>query len=350
MPAAAAPAAPLLTTRQDMERTVEEDEALRPGCSAAFSFPSGGEEALGVVAEVREPRTVDVGACARPVLRCACVPHCPLATESVVRRMRSALAAAHGVQLAAAVLLRPHTVPKTTSGKISRHRCRSAFLQCKLEEPLHQWRLPAVPSEDVEDGAEGGSAVAAAAADDAAAAAAAYACGEAEANDAATAAESGAPVADEQLPLPAGMDVRRELVRDVARLLHVPAEEVSESEPLPTLGMDSMAMTQLRGLLHDKYGAVVPDEELYAEDVTLARLAELVEQARTSGGSELAPAQPDAEAGPATPVRAVPPPAAAEPAVRRPPPLQMEPESPAAGAPRRRRRSLWARFCPCCPR
>ncbi|HZF08613.1 MAG TPA: amino acid adenylation domain-containing protein [Thermoanaerobaculia bacterium] len=99
---------------QDVEWTVERSHpALRPGCGAAFAVETalegGTEEGLAVVQEV------DVRAGA------------PL-TE-VAAAIRQALAEEHEVQPAALVLVKPGSVPKTTSGKVQRRACRDLFLQ-----------------------------------------------------------------------------------------------------------------------------------------------------------------------------------------------------------------------------
>jgi hypothetical protein len=52
--------------------------------------------------------------------------------ESLAQRIRRALTAQHGVAAHHVVLIKEKTVPKTTSGKISRYRVRTAFLENSL--------------------------------------------------------------------------------------------------------------------------------------------------------------------------------------------------------------------------
>ncbi|MDI3287042.1 type I polyketide synthase [Polyangium sp. 15x6] len=100
---------------QDIEFTVERcHEALRLGCSAAFSIEVGGEERLVVAAEMRDTR----------------VP------EGIVETIRQAVAEAHEIPVHALALLSPGTIPKTSSGKIQRRATRSEFLDGKLEALL----------------------------------------------------------------------------------------------------------------------------------------------------------------------------------------------------------------------
>lgn len=100
---------------QDIELTVEKSHpALRPGCGAAFAVEVKGEERLVVVQEVE-----------RSYLR-------KLNLNEVVENIRRAVAAEHALQVYATVLVKTGSIPKTSSGKIQRHTCRSGFLSGSL--------------------------------------------------------------------------------------------------------------------------------------------------------------------------------------------------------------------------
>lgn len=100
---------------QDIELTLEKSHpALRPGCGAAFTVSMKGEERLVIVQEVE-----------RNYLR-------KLNVNEVVESIREAVAAEHGLQVYAAVLLKTGSIPKTSSGKIQRHACRTGFLAGSL--------------------------------------------------------------------------------------------------------------------------------------------------------------------------------------------------------------------------
>jgi acyl-CoA synthetase (AMP-forming)/AMP-acid ligase II len=107
---------------QDIERTIETDARIRPGCSAAFSITTGGSagegtkgsEALILIAELRDPAKVDA--------------------SELAKLLRTNVSKVHGVQLAGLSLLKPKTVPKTTSGKIARRWCRVAYEGKQLQE------------------------------------------------------------------------------------------------------------------------------------------------------------------------------------------------------------------------
>ncbi len=99
---------------QDLERTAElSHAALRPSCGVAFSIAVENEQRLVLVYEV-EPRF-------RGQL------------DEVIEQVRRALAEAHELQVHAFLLVRPRTIPKTSSGKVRRQACRSMFLDGKLE-------------------------------------------------------------------------------------------------------------------------------------------------------------------------------------------------------------------------
>ena len=100
---------------QDIESTVENSHpALRPGCGAAFSIESDGEERLVVVQEVDNSKKAEL--------------------SDITDSIRQSVAERHELQLYAAVLVKPATIPKTSSGKIQRFECRKQFLEGKLEE------------------------------------------------------------------------------------------------------------------------------------------------------------------------------------------------------------------------
>jgi acyl-CoA synthetase (AMP-forming)/AMP-acid ligase II len=100
---------------QDIEETVEKSHpALRVGCGAAFTVEVKGEERLVIVQEVE-----------RTYLR-------SLNVNEVVGNIYQAIAAQHGLQTYATVLLKTGSIPKTSSGKIQRYACRDGFLKGTL--------------------------------------------------------------------------------------------------------------------------------------------------------------------------------------------------------------------------
>lgn len=108
---------------QDIELTAESSHAAcQVGGGAAFSIEVNGDEQLVVIQEVtRQARKGDMG--------------------QVFKAIRSAISENHDLQVYAIVLIRPLSVPKTSSGKIQRHAARNAFLEGTLDV-IEEWRAP----------------------------------------------------------------------------------------------------------------------------------------------------------------------------------------------------------------
>ena len=95
---------------QDLEHCAEEASGLvRAGCVAAFAVEIDGRERVVIVAELERGKRdkADV-----------------LAAFDAIRKR---LATEHEVATEAIVLVRPNSIPKTSSGKIQRHACRRQF-------------------------------------------------------------------------------------------------------------------------------------------------------------------------------------------------------------------------------
>jgi fatty-acyl-CoA synthase len=101
---------------QEIEEVTGEISGIRRGCVAAFGVPDSrtGTERLIIVAETRMRKTEDV-----EQLRVEVVAH----VDSCL-----------GLPPDVVELVTPHTVPKTSSGKIRRDACKSLFLDGGLEK------------------------------------------------------------------------------------------------------------------------------------------------------------------------------------------------------------------------
>ncbi|DAZ99543.1 TPA: hypothetical protein N0F65_005415 [Lagenidium giganteum] len=231
---------------QDLEATAETHDDVRPGCTAAFSFADGTEnngeaEKLALVAELREA-DMDQKA-------------------SLCAKIRTAIAREHGVKVTLIVLLKPRTIPKTTSGKISRSRCKKAFEEKTLEEVYRNEDIigdapdtdDAVEDMTMDRSVDSGEV----------------------ANKATGPRPSGT---DRETKLPSTIAdepperVLAFLKTELAQLLSIERNQINPSTPLQELGMDSMALTQLQGIITQKYNVHVDEELLYNEATTLASL------------------------------------------------------------------------------
>jgi acyl-CoA synthetase (AMP-forming)/AMP-acid ligase II len=106
----------------DIEFTVQQAHpALMTNGGAAFTLELRGKEQLVIVQEVE-----------RTYLR-------KLEPQLVLKAIRQAVTSQHGLDLHAVVLVKPGTIPKTSSGKIRRRACQAAFNNDQLEI-IDDWR------------------------------------------------------------------------------------------------------------------------------------------------------------------------------------------------------------------
>ncbi|NJM88373.1 MAG: fatty acyl-AMP ligase [Hydrococcus sp. RU_2_2] len=110
---------------QDIEWTVEQSHSLiRPNCAAGFSVEIGGEEKLVVIAEIernyiKRSNNGNSGEDIEP--------------KQLIQAIRKAVSGQHELQVYDILLLKPGTIPKTSSGKIQRHLCRTHYLAGNFE-------------------------------------------------------------------------------------------------------------------------------------------------------------------------------------------------------------------------
>lgn len=119
---------------QDIEATVEAaDPALNPAGAAAFGYRDE---------KTQQERVVVVAEVARTSLR-------RIDPEALVRTVRQQVLEAHEILVADVVLIRPGALPKSSSGKVQRNRCRTLYLNHELDvvaDPASAAREPAAES------------------------------------------------------------------------------------------------------------------------------------------------------------------------------------------------------------
>ena len=114
---------------QDIERTAElSHPALQPGSCAAFALRIDGVEQVGIAAEVQ-----------RTALR-------TLDGPAVVSAIRRAVLEAHELSVFAVTLLKPVTLPKTSSGKLQRFAARAGWESGTLESVYSDREPPGAAS------------------------------------------------------------------------------------------------------------------------------------------------------------------------------------------------------------
>jgi acyl-CoA synthetase (AMP-forming)/AMP-acid ligase II/acyl carrier protein len=108
---------------QDIERTVELCHPLcLPGGAAAFTVEHEGEERLVVVQELTRQGSREAP------------------SETIIEAIRHGIAAEHDAEVFAIVLLKSGGLPKTSSGKVQRHACRTAYSANELAS-VACWQL-----------------------------------------------------------------------------------------------------------------------------------------------------------------------------------------------------------------
>ncbi|WLH94188.1 AMP-binding protein [Pseudomonas hefeiensis] len=101
---------------QDIEQTIEREvEVVRKGRVAAFAVNDGGEEGIGIAAEI-----------SRSVQKI-------LPPEALIKAIRQAVAEACQQAPSVVVLLNPGALPKTSSGKLQRSACRTRLVDGSLD-------------------------------------------------------------------------------------------------------------------------------------------------------------------------------------------------------------------------
>jgi acyl-CoA synthetase (AMP-forming)/AMP-acid ligase II len=127
---------------QDIELTVEHSHpSIRPGGCAAFAVEIDDGERLAIVAEVESlsrlvafQKNGEAGVRRRE----------PLDAGAITRAIRRAVAEEHDVRAHAVALIQPGSIPKTSSGKLQRYACRTAFLNGSLAMLLEGGNADAV--------------------------------------------------------------------------------------------------------------------------------------------------------------------------------------------------------------
>lgn len=191
--------------------------ALADSAGAAFPVEDEGGEALAVVHEVH-------------------LNFRSFAPAEIVAAVRKAVGEEYQLPVAHCALVRFASLPKTSSGKVQRYRCRELFLGDKLDA----WFTT---------GGAGRAAAPAAAMDGA-------------------------------LPLPAAEFEK--LRAGIASILGIDAAALDPDRPLVQQGLSSMAAVELQGLCETEFGAKLRYEDFF-EPWTIRRLAAIIAERRAGG-------------------------------------------------------------------
>jgi acyl-CoA synthetase (AMP-forming)/AMP-acid ligase II/acyl carrier protein len=232
---------------QDIEWTVQSSHiALRAGGGAAFSVEVNGVERLVIVQEVE-----------RSAVR-------QLPVEEVFAAIRRAVSEHHQLKIYAIALLKPGSVPKTSSGKTQRTECRARYLDGRLG-PLESWCESSVDFQQVQVAAEAMLKTLNA-----------QSLRSAESGE--TALQNGANDAALHLT-PTEAEIETWITANLALFLKIPLEEIDLSEPFSHYGLDSSIAVSLASELSTWLGREL-DPTLFWEYPSIEALAQHLGQAQ----------------------------------------------------------------------
>lgn len=159
--------------------------------------------------------------------------------------IRSSINQEHSLGLSHIVLLRPRTVPKTSSGKIARAWCRKAFLGQTLQVVYHKsFQSSTDTVKETEQ----------------------------------VPTRQAPALNQDQVEALRAMDSKEILSRlatDVSKIGSVPKEAIDPKAALVTI-LDSLSISQFKGLLEAEYAVKISDEYLFRENTNLNKLVEVV--------------------------------------------------------------------------
>ena len=229
---------------QDIESTAESSsDLLRLGCSAAFSIdPTGqGGEEVALIMELKEiPSSKDVSSICDPL----------------ANQIRSLINQDHSIGLNTITFLKPRTIPKTSSGKIARSWCRKAYVAGTLNS-VYQKSFKTAETSTLE--IESGNGIP----DDP--------------QQQVPNANVKPPVATDALTIRAMSKdhIMKMLVTDVGRVANMNVNTVDTKASLIHM-LDSLSITQFKGMLENNYAVKLSDEYLFRESTTIVKLVEVV--------------------------------------------------------------------------
>jgi acyl-CoA synthetase (AMP-forming)/AMP-acid ligase II/acyl carrier protein len=237
---------------QDLEWTVQASHgALRAGGGAAFSIEVNGVERLVMVQEVE-----------RNAVR-------QLPAQEVFAAIRRAVSEHHQLKIYAIALLKPGSIPKTSSGKTQRTECRSWYLDGRLT-PLETWCESSVDFQQVQASAEAMLKTLNA-----------KSLRSPEPHE--TELSNGGHEGSLPFP-PTAAEIETWITANLALFLKIPLEEIDLSEPFSHYGLDSSIAVSLADELSNWLGREL-DPTLFWEYPSIEALAQHLGQAQQTSVS-----------------------------------------------------------------
>lgn len=164
----------------------------------------------------------------------------------IVQALRKTIHQEHSLTLSHIVLLRPRTIPKTTSGKITRSGTRKAFLQNKLSSIYkktfngsNNHTNGKLVSFEIDQG------------------------------------HSKPPVDPTSIRIMDKKEIQSKLLKDIGKVTSMPPSSLPLDADLSSM-MDSLTLSQFKGLLETQYATRLSDEYLFREGSNVTKLVEIV--------------------------------------------------------------------------
>jgi len=234
---------------QDIEKTAETFAAdyLRAGCSAAFSIKTTENTTIDASEAATTETLVYVAELKPEALQLAKAQKQTVAQMhvSVAEMIRTAIVKEHGLSISTLCLLDPRTVPKTTSGKITRKGCQKA-LDAGTLSIVYRWNAPPGYVETIGSSASAEMV-------------------EVELTGEATTSIEAVTAAGGALPFTSQAELMALPVRKVQELVQDLLIAVCDGSPAPQtapvdlsaslldLGLDSMTIAQFKGALDSQF-------------------------------------------------------------------------------------------------
>lgn len=221
---------------QDLERSLEScHSSFRPGCCAAFSLPVAGEERLILVQELSKESFRNLET---------------VKFAEALAKVKERIAQDHDLEVFALLLIPPSTLPKTSSGKISRHFSKLAFQENTLK-PLFQW------TKDIRE----------------------------------TQRQTFDPQFKQEL-LKVDAEGRKSLILQrirsrLSKILDVDLESLQPNQNLMSLGLDSLMMMELKSEIESSLGISLSVKKFLKPKMGLSDLSQSIAEQLSSSGVNL---------------------------------------------------------------
>ncbi len=170
--------------------------------------------------------------------------------DELVEALRGRITQEHSLHVSNIALLVPKTVPKTTSGKISRASCRKGFLNKSLRV-IYAKSFLSPASMEIEQSRFNDNSIEAS-------------------NPSQT--KTVDPASIRSL---SKKQIEKKLLKDIGKHVPIPASSLSKKDSLSTM-MDSLTLSQFKGLLEHDYATNISDGYLFRPDTNIEKLVEVV--------------------------------------------------------------------------